>query len=110
MIRVCLPNKLEELRARPLVIDGDGGDDDLGKHVERVLHDARRLHIARPHASADRQRLRGVVTKRRHEDAATHCLQRVARAPHPLQRRRDPLRTLQLQHQIDRPDVDAQLQ
>ena len=74
MVRVRAPNEIEQLSARPVIIDRDGGDHDLRQHVERVLNHTGRLDISTAHAAADRQRLRGIVAKCRHEYPAAHGL------------------------------------
>ncbi len=54
--------------------------------------------------------LHRVVEERRNEHPAAHGTERVPGASDALQSVRDSLRALELNHEIDRPDVDAQLQ
>ena len=89
---------------------GDDRDDDLREHVERVLDDARRLDVAVAHRAHDGEHLHRVVAKRRDEHAAAHRVERMPGAPDALQSVGDALRRLQLQHEVDRADVDPQLE
>ncbi|HEX6640353.1 MAG TPA: hypothetical protein VF215_04540 [Thermoanaerobaculia bacterium] len=109
MIWVRAAHQLEQSIRRP-VIDGHGGDDRLRQDIERVLHDLGGLDIARAHGRDDRRDLHGIIPKRRHQHTPALGAERVPRAPDALQGRAYPLRRLQLQHQIDRADVDPQLE
>ena len=110
MVRICAAYEVEQRSARPSVVGGDGRDDDLRKHIERVLDDPRRLNVPFEHGADDREELHGVVAERRHEHAATDRVERVTGATDPLQTVGDTFRRLQLQDEIDRPDVDAQFE
>jgi hypothetical protein len=75
VIGVRLAHHVEERGTRPIVIYGHDGDDDLRQHVERILHDARRLDVSVLHRTDDGEHLEGVVAECGHEDAATHGLE-----------------------------------
>jgi hypothetical protein len=106
--RRCPHQPEERLDAdRPLAGDGD---DLLRQHVERVAWIRRGLHRAVGHAGcccSGREQIAPVLGK---EHAARYAAHLVPRAPEPLQAARHARRRLDLQHQIDRAHVDAQLQ
>ncbi len=110
VVRIRAAHEIEQRRARPIVVDGDDGDDDLREHVERVLNDARRLDVAVAHRANDGEHLHRVVAKSRNEHAAADGVERMSGAADALQPVRHALRRLELEHEIDRPDVDSQLE
>ena len=110
VIRVGPANEREQRGTRPIVVDRYGCDDNLREHVERVLDNARRLDVAIAHAAGDGDCLERVVTKGRDKDAATHRVERVPGTADALERRGDALRALQLEHDVDRADVDSKLE
>src|SRR5688572_24804841 len=100
MIRVRAPYEIEQVAGSP-VIHGGGGNDDLGKNVERVLHDSSRLDFTGTHRGNDRCDLHRVVPERRHEYSTACYAERVTGATNPLKRSRYTFRRLQLNHEID---------
>ncbi len=86
------------------------GHDLLGEDVERLLGRTQRIQAPLPDRGQQRGAFNQVVPGGRVHDAAgdTHAL--VVRPAHPLKERRDAVRRANLAHQLDRPDVDAQLQ
>jgi hypothetical protein len=91
MIRVRRPNQPEQV-ARCPVIDRHGGDDDLGEHIEGVLHDLGRFDLARPHRRHDRRDLHRVIAEGRHEHPPALRAQGMAGSTDALERRADALR------------------
>jgi hypothetical protein len=110
MIRVGAANEVEQPGAGPVVVGSDRGHDDLGEHVEGILHHSRGLDVTRAHGTDNGEQLHRIVAKRRNEHSAADRVERVAGAADALQAVGDPLRGLQLQYEIHRPDIDAQLQ
>ena len=74
------------------------------------MDDARRLDVALAHRADDGELLERVVAKRRNEDAATRGGERVTGAADALECGGDPLRALELEHQVDGADVDPELE
>ena len=109
MIRIRAADEVEQVGRRPLV-HRDRRDDDLREHVQRVMHDARRLDVTVPHCVDDAGHLHGIVEEGRHEHASTHRAYRVPRPADALQAVRDALGALELNHEIDGADVDAKLE
>ena len=109
MVRVGSPHELEQVFASP-VVDRDSGYDHLRQHIERILHDVGWLNISGAHRRDYRRDLHRVVAKSRYQYSAARHAQSVSGASDSLQRRGDALGRLQLYHQIDRPDVDSQLE
>jgi hypothetical protein len=100
---------------REQLIDGerlDGGhrDDLLRQDVERVARIERLLDLACAHARRRRRARDEVLGVLGEQDAVGHAADAVARAPHPLQARGDAGRRFDLDDQVDRAHVDAQLQ
>jgi len=82
----------------------------LREHVERVAEHGRRLHVALSHALRRRRRcqqIRAVLRQYHRFGYATHLM---ARSPDALQTGRDGWRRLDLNHEIDGPHVDAELE
>ena len=91
-------------------LDGDHRDDLLREHVERVARIARRLDGALVHRRGDRRARDQVAAELREDDAGADAANLVARAPDALHAAGHRRRRLDLDHQIDRAHVDAQLQ
>ena len=97
------------------VVDGPrvergGGDDLLGEHVERVGGHPQRLDRAAAHPLDGDGGLRQVAAVLGEEHAAGHLADLVAGAADPLQRAGDAGRRLDLDDQVDRAHVDAELE
>ena len=89
---------------------GADRNDLLREHVERVARNLRLLDQTRTHPLHDDGRLEQVGAKFREDPALRHRVQRVTRATDALQAARDRLRRLDLDHEIDRAHVDAELE
>ena len=103
------PEQLEEVVDGPGLERG-GGDHLLGEYVERVGGHPQRLDRAGPHP-LDRDRGLGEVAAVLGEQHAPgHLADLVAGAADPLQGAGDAGRGLDLDHQVDRAHVDAELE
>ena len=89
---------------------GDVGDDLLGQHVERVAQEARRLDLPVDHPAHDDGGLEQVAAVLGVDRALAGLADRVAGATDALQPTADRARRLDLDDQIDRAHVDAQLE
>ena len=85
-------------------------DDLLGEHVERVARDDRALDQPLAHAPRDDRALEQVGAELREDAALGDVADAVAGAADPLQPGGDRLGRLDLQHEVDRAHVDAELQ
>ena len=97
------------------IVDADllvGGDRDdlLREHVERVARDLRLLDVALAHRARDDGGLEEVGAELREDAPLRHRAELVARAPDPLQAPGHRLRRLDLDHEVDRAHVDAELE
>ena len=86
------------------------GDDLLGQHVERVAQEAAGLDEALAHAPDDHRGLEQVAAMLRVQRALAGLADAVAGAPDALQTPRHGARRLDLDDEIDRTHVDAQLE
>ena len=82
----------------------------LGEHVEGVARHGGRLDRPGVHALGDDRRLEQIAAVLGKDDPARGRVHLVARPPDPLQPPGDRGRRLDLDHQVDRAHVDAQLQ
>ena len=89
---------------------GGHGDDLLGEHVERVARHDGRLDRALAHALGDDRALEQVGAELREDAPLRRLADVVARAADPLEAGGDRLRRLDLQHEVDRAHVDAELE
>ena len=85
-------------------------DDLLREHVERVARNHRLLDRALPHQLGDHRRLEQVGAELGEDPAFRDRAELVPGAADPLQSARDRLRALDLDHEVDRTHVDAELQ
>ena len=92
-----------------LFVDGDR-DDLLRQHVERVARDLRLFDLAAAHRARDDRRLEQVGAELREDAPLRDRAELVARAADALQAARDGLRRLDLDHEVDRAHVDAELE
>ena len=107
--RVGAADELVQVVDRDLVLGADR-DDLLREHVERVAGDLRLLDQALPHRLRDDGRLEQVGAELG-EDAALRDVAEVVAGPaDALQPARDRLRALDLDHEVDRAHVDAELE
>ncbi len=103
------PDHRRQVFDRP-VVERAGGHDLLGQHVQRVagvvgLLDQPGVHALHHHCGLDQ-----VGTVLREELGPARCPDLVTGPPDPLQAPADRTRRLDLDHQIDGPHVDAELQ
>jgi len=91
-------------------LDGDGGDDLLRQHVERVARVARRLDLAPVHRPCHRRGGHQVAPVLREDDPLADRIHLVARAADALHAARNRRRRLDLDDEIHRAHVDAQLE
>ena len=103
------PDHALEIRDRPR-LDGDHRDDLLREHVERAVGHADRLHLALEHLLRDDGRLEQIAAELRHDPADRHAAHVVTGAADALQAARYGARRLDLDHQVDRPHVDPELE
>ena len=82
----------------------------LREHVERIARIAGRFHLALPHRRGDRGARHQVAAKLRKDDAFADLTDAVAGAADALQAARHRRRRLDLDHQVDRAHVDAELE
>ena len=90
--------------------DGDVGDDLLGEHVERVAQVAGRLDLAVDHPPRDDRRFEQVAAVLREDRALARFADLVAGAADALQAAADRARRLDLDDEVDRAHVDAELE
>ncbi len=89
---------------------GDLGHDLLREHVERLLGNRQPVQLAAGDGIEQRRALHEIITRQREEPALRRAVDRVPRAPDPLQEACDPARRSELTDQIDLADVDAELE
>src|SRR6185437_5420812 len=80
------------------------------QYVERILDHACGLDLACAHRRDYCGGLHRIIAEGRDKDAAARNAERMSRASYALQRRRDALWGLKLDHEIHAADVDAQLE
>ncbi len=86
------------------------GDELLGEDVERRARLRRAIEHAAAHRAHDRVRLDQLVLGEREEASLRQPRDAVPRAPDPLEERRDRAGGAHLDHELDVPDVDAELE
>ena len=89
---------------------GDLGHDLLREHVERLLGNRQTVELAAGDGIEQRRALDEVITRQREQPSLRRAVDRVPRAPDPLQEARDGTRRAELADQIDLADVDAELE
>ena len=104
------PHQRRDLGDRALLDDRDVGDDLLQQHVERVAQVAGRLDVAVDHPPGDDRGLDQVAAVLREDRPAGRLADRVTGAPDPLQAAAHRARRLDLDDEVDRAHVDAELQ
>ena len=107
--RICAAHERVQLGHLDLLVRADG-DDLLREHVQRIARNLRLLDRARVHPLRDHGRLEQVGAELREDAPLRDRVERVARAPDPLQAARDRLRRLHLDDEIDGAHVDAELE
>ena len=103
------PHQVEQLRLLPRLRRA-GRDDLLGEDVERRLGRMHRVELARAHAAHERGALDQLVARRGKQASLRHGAARMARAADSLEEGGQAARRAELTHQLDGPDVDAQLE
>ena len=103
------PDHALELGDRPR-LGADHRDDLLREDVERAVGHADRLDVAGEHPASDHRSLQQVAAELREDPADAGPADVVPRAADPLQPARDRARRLDLEHEIDRAHVDAELE
>ena len=91
-------------------LGGDGGDDLLGQDVERRFGRHDPVELTFLDRSHDGRRLQQLLASGHDDPALGRAAQQVPGAAHALQGRRDVARRLELDDQVDRADVDAELE
>ena len=86
------------------------GHDLLGQDVERRHRRGHRVEPSLHHGRQQRRALDQLVAGEREQAALGHAPQAVVGPAHPLEERGDAARRADLAHQLDRADVDAQLE
>src|SRR6476660_116470 len=109
MVRVRPSHNLEQFFTLPIV-HRHRGHDDLGENIERVLHDMGWLYITHPHSRDYRRDLYRIVPKGWNQYSTAGDPEGVTSAPNALQCGGHALGRFKLNDQIDRSDVDPQLQ
>ena len=104
------PDQLEQLVLRPLLRRRHLGHELLGEHVERGDRRFEDVEVAGPDGRQQRGALDQLVPGQRVQPAGRRALQMVVRSADPLQERADRPRRPDLANELDRPDVDAELQ
>jgi hypothetical protein len=97
----------------PAVLGGDGGDlghDLLGQDVERSVGGPEGVQVAPAHRRQQGGRLDQLVAGEREQAAPGHPVAGVVGPTDPLEEGGDAAGRAHLAHQLDGPDVDAQLQ
>ena len=108
-IRIGPAHEREQLVHVP-ILRGDLGHDLLRQNVQRRLGNSHAVEQPPTHGPEQGERFHQFVSRQRHQPALRNQPQRMARAADPLQERRDRAGRADLDHQVDVPDVDAQLQ
>ena len=108
-VRPRPPHHREQLVFLPLAARGLG-DDLLRQHVERRIERDQPIELAPPHRHQQRGALDQVVAGFGKQPALRRAVNGVAGAADALQQRRDAARRSDLAHQVDVPDVDAELE
>ena len=86
------------------------GDDLLAQDVDRRDAHGQLVEVAPPHAADQRRALDQLIAGHREQPALGHGAHRVTGSTDPLQERRERARRADLHHEIDRADVDAELE
>ena len=82
----------------------------MREDVERPLRNQQPVQLAPARGAQQRRALEQVVPREREQPPLGNRLEMVTRAAHPLQQRGDRARRGDLAYQIDRADVDSQLE
>ena len=86
------------------------GDDLLREHVERPVGDDEPVQVAPPEAADHRHALDQLVAGEREQTSLRGAAHLVARASNALEHQPDGTRRAYLAHEVDRADVDAELE
>jgi hypothetical protein len=92
------------------LLGGGRGDDLLREDVEWRVAQRDRVEVAAPHAAHERRALDELVAGQREHPALRRAAEVVARAADALEQRGERARRADLHDQIDRADVDAELE
>ncbi len=108
-VRKRARDQREQVVLAPLV-GGAGGDDLLGEDVERRVRDDQPIQIALADGAGQRRAFDQLVARGGEQASLGHRAAPVARPADPLHRDRNRARGADLADEIDRADVDAQLE
>jgi len=108
-IGIGAAHQVIECAAVPLV-DGNRSDDLLSEDIERVRRRPRRLYGTVEHPANHGRGLNQVLLVGGIDTSLAGLADQVTRAAHALQALGDTARRLQLHHQVDRTDIDAQFE
>ncbi len=103
------PQEREEIVGAPL-LRAHLGDDLLRGDVEREVGELDRVETPGPHRGEERGALDQLVARERVEPSLGRAGAAVVGPAHPLQERGDAAGRADLAHELDRPDVDAELE
>ena len=107
--RVRAAEPLEQLVLAPFLVR-DLGHELLREHVERLCRHRDPVELAPERGIEKCRPVAEIVAREREEPALRHPAHGVARAPHPLQKRRNRARRAELADEIDVADVDPELE
>ena len=110
-IAIGAANEREQI-VFPPVLGGGHGDDLLGQHVERRRRHQQAIELALGNRAHQRGAFDQLVARRREDPPLRlgRVLDLVSRPTDPLQRNGDRSRRADLAHEIDGPDIDAELE
>ena len=108
-VRVGTPRHVVQVVGPPFLA-ADRRDDLLGQNVERRLRDGESIELAAPHRVEKGGALDELVARQRKETPHREAAHRVPGPPDALQQGGDRARRADLADQVDRADVDAELQ
>ena len=88
-------------------VDDDQTDDELGDNVQAVLWEVQSVHIARLDGRLQRSQFNEIVNTGRQKSSTRDATDVVTSTTDALERRGDISGTADLQHQVNRPDVNT---
>ena len=91
-------------------VDDDQTDDELGDNVQAVLWEVQSVHITRLDGRLQRSQFNEIVNTGRQKSSTRDATDVVTSTTDALERRGDISGTADLQHQVNRPDVNTHFQ